>query len=195
MGPDAVKDVRSAYDKLSKTYEEKYVAGGLDNKYMIDEWHASEHFARSGITGNIVSLGVGSGQDIEILGHPHHEQFTGYDISKGMLENGRAKFSRYSLLMHDCTQMIPDKTADVLVSMFGAANYLGADKLIEHYEWLGCHAAFFVFYNETYDDDIYTEYHVYDRERLEVEFSRFGATVAPLFDGSNYYVVWWNEDH
>ena len=65
----------------------------------------------------------------------------------------------------------------------------------DSYEWLGCHAAFFVFYNEAYDDDIYTEYHVYDRERLEVAFSRFGATVAPLFDGSNYYVVWWNEDH
>ena len=166
---------------------------GLDNDYMLDEWYAGEHFVATGITGRIVSLGVGSGQDIEILGHPHHEQFVGYDISKGMLENGRAKFPKYSLLMHDCTQMIPNESADVLVSMFGAANYLGADKLIEHYEWLGCRSAFFVFYNEDYVDDIYTGYHVYDQERLMIAFSRFGAQVVPLFDGSNYYVVWWNE--
>lgn len=195
MGDDGVNDIGRVYDELSSTYEETYVHGGIDNKYIVDEVYAARHFFRSGIKGRIVSLGVGSGQDIEILGHPSREDFVGYDVSEGMLNNGLAKFPDYDLRLHDCNEMIPGEHGDVLVSMFGAANYLGADKLVEHYRYLGCRSAFFVFYNEHYHDEICDDYHVYDQDRLRVAFSEFDAQVKPLFDGSNYYVVWWNESN
>jgi ubiquinone/menaquinone biosynthesis C-methylase UbiE len=87
-----LRHVEAIYNDLSETYEEKYVAGGFQNSYMIDEFHAKTWWLWSRLKGRIVSLGVGSGQDIEILGHPDPADFTGYDISEGMLANARQKF-------------------------------------------------------------------------------------------------------
>jgi SAM-dependent methyltransferase len=97
------------YDEISKTYEEKYVAGGFQNSYMVDEFHAKTWWLWSRLKGRIVSLGVGSGQDIEILGHPDPADFTGYDISEGMLANARQKFPAYAdrLIHHDCQLHLP----------------------------------------------------------------------------------------
>lgn len=186
------------YDEISKTYEEKYVAGGFQNSYMVDEFHAKTWWLWSRLKGRIVSLGVGSGQDIEILGHPDPADFTGYDISEGMLANARQKFPAYAdrLIHHDCEMRLPRGTqADVLVSMFGAPNYLGAERLLRHYDDLDCKGAFFVFYNEFYDDglDIGTIY--YSKQDLFEIFTPFFPTlnIIDLFPGSNYYVVMWNE--
>lgn len=181
------------YDELSLTYDEKYVHGGLDNPYMVDENYAREHWKEAKLKGSIVSLGVGTGQDIEILCHPHPDLFVGYDISPGMLALAEQKFPGYNLKKHDCNQMI-NRKADVLVAIFGAANYLGADKLKEHYENMECKNAFFIFYDEKYVDGVADVYHTYDKNELEVIFSEFNPTVTNLFEGSNYYVVWWNNE-
>jgi hypothetical protein len=67
--------VEAIYNEISETYEEKYVAGGFQNSYMVDEFHAKTWWLWSRLKGRIVSLGVGSGQDIEILGHPDPADF------------------------------------------------------------------------------------------------------------------------
>ncbi len=194
-----LRHVEAIYNDLSETYEEKYVAGRLQNPYMADEFHAGTWWQWSRLKGRIVSLGVGSGQDIEILGYPDPADFTGYDISEGMLANARQKFPAYAdrLLHFDCEQRLPGGIqADVLVSMFGAPNYLGAERLLRHYDDLGCKGAFFVFYNEMYDDglDVGTIY--YSKRDLFDIFTPFFPTmnVIDLFPGSNYYVVMWNEN-
>jgi hypothetical protein len=49
-----------------------------------------------------------------------------------MLANARQKFPAYAdrLVHHDCRKSLPRSTqADVLVSMFGAPNYLGTETL------------------------------------------------------------------
>lgn len=193
------KTVEATYDEISKTYEEKYVSGGLKNPYMVDEAYAAMWWTWSGFDGDIVSLGVGSGQDIDILGYPDPSRFTGYDISTGMLANARRKFPGYAdcLVQYDCRQTLPENAkGDVLVSMFGAPNYLGTDQLIRHYDSLGCSGAFFVFYNEYYDDGVMIDANHYTKRDLIEIFDPFFPylNVADLFPGSNYYVVTWNEN-
>ena len=185
-----MNQVADIYNKLSETYEQKYILSDDAIKYLSDESNARKHWRDSGLSGRIISLGCGSGQDIEILDFP--DFWTGYDISRGMIANGEYKFPTYNFIEHDCNEMIFG-TADILVCMFGAANYLGVDKLLEHYKHLGCHGAFFVFYNENYNDGIFDEYFRYTKADLEDAFNKYSPKVCPLAEGSNYYVVWWNE--
>jgi ubiquinone/menaquinone biosynthesis C-methylase UbiE len=194
VGNELMNDIQKFYDQIAQTYDEKYVFGGLDNPYMVDEYYANLRWQDSRINGSIVSLGVGTGQDVEILGFPHHEKFVGYDFSIGMINRARMKFSKYRFQLHDCNDMIVDTTADVLVCMFGAANYLGATLLKKHYQNLKCRSAFFVFYNERYQDGIVDSCYMYTHNELMDEFKAYSPTVIPLFDGSNYNVVWWNEN-
>ena len=64
--------VKEIYDAASEWYESMYIDGD-DNKYMKDERAAAEFWKKnkkSLVMPKIVSLGVGSGQDISILGYP-----------------------------------------------------------------------------------------------------------------------------
>jgi trans-aconitate methyltransferase len=190
-------NVAEIYNTLAVDYEEKYV-NGEDNAYLRDEKLASFHWQMSGLGGDIVSLGVGSGQDIEILGRPFPAQFRGFDISQGMLDNAMIKFPDYKFYLHDCETQLPSDQgdADVLVSLFGAANYLGVGKLLEQYTRLNCTGAFFVFYNEQYQDGVVDSdhYNLYSESKLQDKFAKYLPVVEPLEENSNYYVVWWNED-
>ena len=190
-------NVAEIYNTLAADYEEKYV-NGEDNIFLRDEHLASFHWHMSDLHGDIVSLGVGSGQDIEILGRPDPANFRGFDISQGMLDNAIAKFPAYRFYLHDCRmQLTKDQdVADVLVSLFGAANYLGVNKLLEQYKRLNCTSAFFVFYNEEYEDGVIDsdDYNLYSQSKLEDKFALFNPVVKPLEENSNYYVVWWNEN-
>jgi predicted TPR repeat methyltransferase len=182
--------VVDVYDALSKTYETTYVKSDDALTYLKDEADAAKHWRASGLSGNIISLGCGSGQDVEVLDFP--DCWTGYDISRGMIANGEYKFPTYNFIEHDCNIMI-DSQADVLACLFGAGNYLGVDKLLEHYNNLGCHGAFFVFYGEHYEDGIINDYHHYSMSYLESAFAQYKPNVNKLTEDSNYYVVWWNE--
>jgi ubiquinone/menaquinone biosynthesis C-methylase UbiE len=188
-------NVAEIYNTLAIDYEEKYVNGD-DNDYLRDERLASFHWHMSGLGGDIVSLGVGSGQDIEILGRPDPANFRGFDLSQGMLDNAIEKFPAYRFYLHDCRmQLTKDQDdADVLVSLFGAANYLGVNKLLEQYTRLNCSSAFFVFYHEEYVDGVIDTYNSYSKSKLEHKFNKFNPNVEPLEKNSNYYVVWWNEN-
>lgn len=202
MGIAIVNDIVRYYDNLASSYDEKYVSGGLDNPYMRDEFAARQHFIDAGLIGRgpIISLGSGTGQDVEIICFPHHEKYVGFDVSPEMTNRAREKFPGYRFQLHDCTKPIELEEHNIsfkpytLVCMFGAANYLGIDKLLEHYCHLKFRAAFFVFYNENYQDGIADDYHVYNKKQLTERFSQYPATVVPLFNGSNYNVVNWNED-
>ncbi len=185
--------IEEKYDALSTTWEAHYVAGGPENNpFMYDEMIVRQLFEACHFTGRIVSLGCGAGQDIEMAGFPEPERYEGYDISEGMLKNAREKFPRYRFYHHDCEELI-DTKADILLSAFGVPNYIGAPRLIEHYQHMSCSAAFLVFYHESYDDKVIEEYSKYTKNDLEHIFKTYGATVQPLYDGANYYVVSWQE--
>lgn len=178
------------YNEAANTYyEEKYVEGGWEeNHYMQDEKDAHAFWMANREDGKFISLGIGSGQDIPILGWPGHENFTGYDISQGMLNNALEKFPRYNFVLADCNEDIDDR-CDILVSLFGVPNYIGVDKLIEHYNNFKAQHAFFVFYDENYEDGIAEEYNKYTKEELETLLSPYNPIVEKLND--NYYIVKW----
>lgn len=186
-------NIANIYNSLSDTYEEKYVVGGWDaNHYMFDEKIANKRFTESKLTGKIISLGCGSGQDIPICNNPDPINFVGYDVSAGMLRNARKKFPDYTFIEHDCNAMI-DTYGDILVSMFGAGNYLGLTKLLEHYNHIRATKAFFILYKEHYVDGIVDAYHIYTKEQIEKELVTFNPVVDDLWPNSNYYVVYWDE--
>jgi hypothetical protein len=180
--------VKEIYDAASEWYESMYIDGD-DNKYMKDERAAAEFWKKnkkSLVMPKIVSLGVGSGQDISILGYPSSTYFTGYDISPGMLKNARTKFPDYTFIEHDCNTII-NTQADVLVSMFGTPNYIGINGLLMHYIIMECKHAFFIFYGENYKDGLVENYTTYSYEHLKSCF--WNATVTKLND--NYNIVSW----
>ena len=105
-----------------------------------------------------------------------------------MLANGRKKYPNYTLIEHDCTDLIDEK-CDILVSMFGTPNYIGLSKLLAHYQHMKCKHAFFVFYNENYVDGIASKYHRYTQDELTRILHAFKPIVEPL--NENYYIVKW----
>ncbi len=170
-------------------YEQKYVEGGWEkNPYMEDEHDAHMFWLANKNQGKIISLGIGSGQDIPILNMPHPEYFVGYDISEGMLNNARKKFPDYKFELADCNNHIDDE-CNILVSIFGTPNYIGLPKLLEHYSNFKASHAFFVFYAEWYDDGFNEKYHKYTKDELEEALKEFNPTVEYL--NENYYIVKW----
>lgn len=194
-GLSMTDELAERYNDLSTDYEEKYVAGN-DNPYMYDEQMAASHWQEAGLKGRIVSLGVGSGQDIEILGYPDPKMFRGFDFSEGMLANAKKKFPDYEFWLHDCRVVIRDhhEDADILVAMFGAANYLSLAQIKMQYDRLNCSKAFLVFYDENYNDGISDDYYRYTKGTLMTLLRPYKPVIKNLWDGSNYYVVWWDEN-
>ena len=181
--------LKDKYNEASSWYEEKYVRGGWENNsYMKDEYGTHKFWMSNGEVGKIISLGVGSGQDIEILGNPDPKTFVGYDMSEGMLSNAREKFPDYNFILKDCGYKIED-SCDILVSMFGTPNYIGLSKLLEHYQNFNAKHVLFVFYNENYDDGFEEYYHKYTKEELEKVLCAFNPIIETLND--NYYIVKW----
>lgn len=184
-----MKNLMKKYDEASEWYEQKYVSGGWENNhYMKDEYDAHKFWMENGEVGKIVSLGVGSGQDIEILGRPHPSTFVGYDISEGMLSNARKKFPEYIFKNADCSMYIPEK-CDIIVSMFGTPNYIGLSTLLKHYIDMNAKHAFFIFYNEDYDDGFNESYHRYSYNELKNILHAFDPIIQKL--NQNYYIVKW----
>ena len=181
--------LQDKYNNASSWYENKYVEGGWkNNPYMKDEYDAHKFWMQNGEVGKIISLGVGSGQDIAILNNPHPKTFTGYDFSEGMLANAREKYPEYTFKQADCNKPIDDY-CDILVSLFGVPNYIGLEKLMIHFLTFKAKHAFFVFYNETYDDGFGEDYYKYTQYQLKDQLQFMNATVSPL--NENYYIVKW----
>lgn len=187
-----MSDLERIYDNLSTTYESVYV-DNTSSSYVKDEVIVTEHWRNGKFSGKIISLGIGSGQDISILEYPKPDNFTGYDFSAGMLSNARVKYPEYNLIKHDCDEMISNVKANVLVAMFGIGNYLGVNKLLEHYNHLSCDGAFFILYNEWYDDNISDCYERKTKPELFKMLSKYNPYINDLYPGANYYVVWWND--
>ena len=181
--------LQTKYDQAAEWYEQKYVEGGWENNpYMKDEYDAHKFWMANGELGKIISLGCGSGQDIEILGNLDPKTFVGYDFSEGMLTNARKKFPDYTFKQADCREMIDDY-CDILVSLFGVPNYIGLQKLLVHYHNFNAKHAFFVLYNENYDDGFVEYCHKYSQEELSIALRYFNPIIQKLND--NYYIVKW----
>ncbi len=181
--------LKDKYDEASEWYEQKYVEGGWEtNPYMKDEYDAHKFWLKRKFPGKIISLGVGSGQDIPILNMPHPHYFVGYDISEGMLNNAKKKFPDYKFKLADCSKPINDE-CNVLVSMFGTPNYIGLPKLLNHYKAFNASHAFFVFYGEWYKDGFDENCYFYAKEQLQLELKEYNPIIEPL--NENYYIVKW----
>lgn len=181
--------LKQKYDEASAWYEEKYVKGGWENNpYMKDEHDTHKFWLKKKSHGKIISLGIGSGQDIPILNMPNPSNFIGYDISEGMLNNARIKFPDYKFEIADCSKQI-DNNCDVLVSIFGTPNYIGLPKLLEHYGAFKASHAFFIFYGEWYKDGFDENCFFYTKEELKYALKEFNPIIKPL--NENYYIVKW----
>jgi len=192
-----VNKVREIYDTLADRYDEKYV-NDRESSYMKDEADAAFIYAKAerailGFGNGVISLGCGTGQDIEICGHP--ETFIGFDISPNMLKKAEEKFHNppnYRFIYHDCNTIYRGSfhLGNTLVSMFGTPNYIGIDMLYKHYITFKCRHAFFVFYNELYKDGVVDNYQKTSFNDLMNAFP--WARVRSLdVVSSNYYAVYW----
>lgn len=181
--------LQDKYDDAAQWYEQKYVEGGWENNpYMKDEYDAHQFWMANREVGKIISLGCGSGQDIEILGNPDPNTFIGYDFSEGMLANARKKFPHYKFVNCDCKLPIYDQ-CDILVSMFGTPNYIGLSTLMSHYQMFKAKHAFFVFYDENYKDGFVDFCYRYTQDELQSLLYAFNPIIQKLND--NYYIVKW----
>jgi SAM-dependent methyltransferase len=182
--------LKDAYDTAAVSYyENKYVVGGWGiNPWGDDESAACEIWKSNKVDGRIVSLGCGSGQDIRILDFPDKDKFVGYDISEKMLSNAAKKHSGYTYKIQDCSVGFKEN-CDVLFSVFGTPNYIGTEKLIEHYKSFKASSAFFVFYAEWYNDGFDTDYYQYTVEDLSNIFKDYDPEIIPI--RNNYICVRW----
>ena len=199
------KTNREIYDELAKTYDDTYVEGE-DNKYMKDERLAFEAYQmlnapKSGFDGKIISLGCGTGQDIDILDFPLPSNFVGIDISSEMLKKAQAKHPHHTFVRNDLSETFRRNIdtlhlrGDRLVSMFGTPNYIGIGMLTKHYKDFGCKSAFFIFYNSEYDDGVVDKYYSYTHADLHHAFKHVNPYIFDLKresdDTSDYIVVMW----
>ena len=119
---------------------------------------------------------------------PDPDKFVGFDISVSMLANALVKHPEYTYVVQDCSQPI-DIKCDVLTSVFGTPNYIGAAKLLEHYEAMNAKHAFFVFYAPWYEDGVATDYYRPTVEELTEMFGKFNPKIKQIRD--NYILVRW----
>ena len=188
-----VNNVSSVYDSIADTYDQKYVEGE-DNPYMEDEAYVADVWKKLDLpTGRILSLGCGTGQDVEILGYPDPEKYLGIDVSPKMLERARLKFGRdgYVFKLADVADLecpfMYRIDCDILVAMFGVPNYITLERLSELYEVVGAEHGFFVFYNEEYRDGISDHYN-FSIDQIRQTFKHHN----PFFEEfSNYVVCAW----
>ena len=123
-----------------------------------------------------------------MLDFPDPDKFVGFDISVSMLANALVKHPEYTYVVQDCSQPI-DIKCDVLTSVFGTPNYIGAAKLLEHYEAMNAKHAFFVFYAPWYEDGVATDYYRPTVEELTEMLGKFNPKIKQIRD--NYILVRW----
>ena len=105
-----------------------------------------------------------------------------------MLKNAKKKFPKYTFKVNDCSKYFSDN-CDILVSIFGTPNYIGLRALLSHYHNFNGKHAFFIFYNEDYDDGFGERYYKYTKKELETALRSFDPIIKPL--NKNYYIVKW----
>lgn len=122
---------------MKKAIEKIYnqVAGRYDGKYVQPIHRAEDsimsvfaHMAyQPGRT--VLDIGCGTGEVIS-LGEVKPEDYTGIDISDGMLEKAGAKYPGHHFLHADATAPLVGEF-DVIFAVYGQVNYFGLDRFVE----------------------------------------------------------------
>ena len=120
--------LESLYDSVANNYDEEY----QQEKWRVDELRTAYHLRKLQPYGMTLSLGCGTGQDIEIGGFKPN-QFIGLDNSINMLAQAMRKFPGYRFSKWDCSVTF-DFPANTIVSLFGTINYVGLEHFIAQIE-------------------------------------------------------------
>lgn len=188
-------EAEQVYDNLASTYDQKYVSGE-NNPYMADEAEVAriwkkQPFSKESYLSNrrILSLGCGTGQDIEILGYPDPERYVGVDISNEMLNKAREKFSDYTFIQEDVNTNTEDfpPQCEILVSMFGVPNYIQLHRMWQIYTITNAEHAFLVYYKSTYRDGVIDHFD-YPIGEMRAFYKKYNPTFEMF---GNYVVCSW----
>ncbi len=118
-------DIKTIYNCIAEKYDSTY----QQDRFLLDEQQAAKYLRALQPYGSVLSLGCGTGQDIEIGDIPSKD-FVGLDISTSMLSVAKAKYPNYNFVEWNC-EYLYDYQADTVIGMFGVINYTSLNKFLD----------------------------------------------------------------
>lgn len=118
-------DVAVEYDEIADTYDRAYST-------VVDE---AENFVVGDllprVKGSYLDMGCGTGLGLELLQNHFGFDYTGIDISKGMLEVARERHPSEGTFVVGNMMREYEPEHDVVMSLFGSPNYANFDNVCE----------------------------------------------------------------
>ena len=180
-------NVAAQYDKISEVY---------DGLFLSVDDHEEEKVVAQLIrkvytqTMQVYEIGCGTGLLLSLICIPPFD-YTGVDVSKGMVDKFKANHPSYKGFVKICdvaSDLMNARYADCIVSIFGAMSYVDEETLKELASFYS--ARFLMFYREGYSPITYQKsgvdvpHHNYSIDDLRRIFSR-----DYVFTFNNYYIV------
>lgn len=168
------KDYQTVYDKISETYDSLF----SDLKYDAEN-RAVLSYLPDIENKSILDIGCGTGL---FLDYKNPSNYTGIDISKGMLDKLIAKHpdQKKNVYQTSLGGFLTDKKYDLIIALFGVASYLSSSELKRIPKLLSKNGtAFLMFYNrnympETYSKSGYDLAHVSFADQLDLPIIKLG---------------------
>ena len=117
-------DIKKIYNELAGSYDKRY----QEPIHIIEENIVLDKFYRLDPARKVLSVGVGTGQDITAL-QLDNEGFLGVDISYKMLQIARRNYPDYQF--QEINAVDVKEEFDTVVALFGVVNYLTLAKFID----------------------------------------------------------------
>lgn len=112
-------EIGRLYDEIAKNYDSMYV-----HKLDQNENRLVSEMLRGYTGGKVIDLGCGTGLALSLDG-VRPENYTGIDISNGMLERAMAKYPGATFKHADMVCIpTPDESFDSVISLFGTISYV-----------------------------------------------------------------------
>lgn len=179
------------YDEVANWYDEEY----QQDKWRDDEQQTAKHLRLLQPYGLVLSLGCGTGQDIEI-GGLKPQCFIGLDNSANMLMQAMKKFPGYAFSKWDCSITF-DAQADTVISLFGTINYVGLEQFVAQVVESNATKFFGVMFSPKYKPALGSEFCTYyTPTQIQSIFQDHGLDCKLVglfdnigFDDNDYWIV------
>ena len=158
-------DIKNIYNELAGTYDKRY----QEPIHIIEENIVLDKFYRLDPARKVLSVGVGTGQDITAL-QLDNEGFLGVDISYKMLQVARRNYPDYQF--QEINAVDVKEEFDTVVALFGVVNYLTLAKFIDVLSAVNASQCCIVTYNIGYKPAYLKEYDIerYTKPEIELMF-------------------------
>lgn len=123
-----MNSVKDTYNQIAASYDTRY----KDTIHFVEEEIIAGHIPNIADNQKVLDIGCGTGNMITV-GQIKPDQYTGIDISDNMLQQAEKKYPDYTFAYHDARKPLIGNF-DVILSIFGQANYMGIYDWVESIE-------------------------------------------------------------